>query len=314
MKKILGQDENPLSNFFKQYGFSYAMLLPALIVVALVIIYPFFYNFRLAFSNLNMYRMRPFIREGILETSFQIGMQNFVRILSSSDFWIVFLRTIVWTIINVFSHVSFGIFFAILLNRDMKFKGIYRTLLMIPWAIPQYIVILIWRGMFNYRYGAVNNFLGLFGIERISWLTTPAGGFSASIITNVWLGIPFMMMIALGGLQSINPTFYEAADIDGASNLQKIKHITLPLLKPVMTPAIVLGVIWTFNNLNVIYMMTAQTLTDQIDILVIYVYRAAFEFYRYGYAAAFSVIIFLILLVWGLTFMEYMSDEEKAVR
>ncbi len=295
-----------LKDFWRQHKFSYLMLLPAFLVVLFVIIYPFFYNFRLAFSNLNMYNMRQFIQKGALE---YIGFDNFIKIITESSFWIILFRTVVWTVVNVVAHVVFGIFYAIILDRDIMFKSIYRTLLVIPWAIPQYIVVLVWRGMFNYRYGAVNLLLSKFGIAPIAWLSQASTGFTAAIIVNVWLGIPFMMMIALGGLQSIDPNFYEAAEIDGASSWQQIKHITLPLLKPVMLPATVLGTVWTFNNLRVIYLLTQNTLTDKIDILVTYVYRAAFEFYRYGYAAAFSLIIFVILLVWAISFIDYINED-----
>jgi arabinogalactan oligomer/maltooligosaccharide transport system permease protein len=170
-------------------------------------------------------------------------------------------------------------------------------------------VVLVWKGMFNYRYGAVNLLLRKIGIPGIAWLSQANTGFSAALIVNIWLGIPFMMMIALGGLQSIDPNFYEAAEIDGASNWQQIKHITLPLLKPVMLPAVILGVVWTFNNLRVIYLLTQNTLTNKIDILVTHVYRSAFEFYRYGYAAAFSLIIFVILLVWAISFIDYINAD-----
>lgn len=295
-----------LKDFWREHKFSYMMLLPAFIVVLFVVIYPFFYNFRLAFSNLNMYNMRQFIQRDQLT---YIGIQNFIQIITESSFWIILLRTVAWTVINVVAHVGFGIFYAIILDRDLMFKSIYRTLLVIPWAIPQYIVVLIWKGMFNFRYGAVNLLLRKIGIPGIAWLSQTGTGFSAALIVNIWLGIPFMMMIALGGLQSIDPNFYEAAEIDGASNWQQIKHITLPLLKPVMLPAVILGVVWTFNNLRVIYLLTQNTLTNKIDILVTHVYRSAFEFYRYGYAAAFSLIIFVILLVWAISFIDYINED-----
>jgi arabinogalactan oligomer/maltooligosaccharide transport system permease protein len=295
-----------LKDFWREHKFSYLMLLPAFIVVLFVVIYPFFYNFRLAFSNLNMYNMRQFIQSDQLT---YIGIDNFIQIITESSFWIILLRTVAWTVINVVAHVSFGIFYAIILDRDLMFKSIYRTLLVIPWAIPQYIVVLVWKGMFNYRYGAVNLLLRKIGIPGIAWLSQANTGFSAALIVNIWLGIPFMMMIALGGLQSIDPNFYEAAEIDGASNWQQIKHITLPLLKPVMLPAVILGVVWTFNNLRVIYLLTQNTLTNKIDILVTHVYRSAFEFYRYGYAAAFSLIIFVILLVWAISFIDYINAD-----
>lgn len=294
-----------LKSFWRQYKFSYLMLLPAFIVVLFVVIYPFFYNFRLAFSNLNMYNMRQFIKSGKLT---YIGLSNFSEIITQSSFWIILLRTIIWTVINVIAHLAFGIIYALILEHDLMFKPIYRTLLVIPWAIPQYIVVLIWKGMFNFRYGAVNLLLRRFGIPGVAWLSQAGTGFSAALIVNIWLGIPFMMMIALGGLQSIDPNFYEAAEIDGASNWQQIKHITLPLLKPVMAPAVILGVVWTFNNLRVIYLLTQNTLTNKIDILVTHVYRSAFEFYKYGYAAAFSVIIFIILFIWAITFIDYIGE------
>ena len=295
-----------LKDFWREHKFSYTMLLPAFIVVLFVVIYPFFYNFRLAFSNLNMYNMRQFIQSDQLT---YIGLDNFVKIITESSFWIILLRTVAWTVINVVAHVGFGIFYAIILDRDLMFKSIYRTLLVIPWAIPQYIVVLIWKGMFNYRYGAVNLLLREIGVPGVAWLSQATTGFSAALIVNIWLGIPFMMMIALGGLQSIDPNYYEAAEIDGASNWQQTKHITLPLLKPVMLPAVVLGVVWTFNNLRVIYLLTQNTLTNKIDILVTHVYRSAFEFYRYGYAAAFSLIIFVILLVWAISFIDYINED-----
>jgi arabinogalactan oligomer/maltooligosaccharide transport system permease protein len=295
-----------LKDFWREHKFSYMMLIPAFIVVLFVVIYPFLYNFRLAFSNLNMYNMRQFIQSDQLT---YVGIENFIKIITESSFWIILLRTVAWTVINVVAHVTFGIFYAIILDRDLMFKSIYRTLLVIPWAIPQYIVVLIWKGMFNYRYGAVNLLLRKIGVPGIAWLSQANTGFSAALIVNIWLGIPFMMMIALGGLRSIDPNFYEAAEIDGASSWQQIKHITLPLLKPVMLPAVILGVVWTFNNLRVIYLLTQNTLTNKIDILVTHVYRSAFEFYRYGYAAAFSLIIFVILLVWAISFIDYINAD-----
>lgn len=299
-----------LREFWRQNRFSYLMLLPAFIVVALVIIYPFFYNFNLAFQELNMRSFRSFIDHGTSALD-NVGFKYFAEILTQSKFWSVFLMTIIWTVSNVVCHVGFGVFFAILFDRDLRFKSIYRTLMVLPWAIPIPIVVLTWRGMFNYRYGAVNLFLNKLGLPSVSWLTEVPTGLASCIIANVWLGVPFMMMIAIGGLRSIDPNFYEAAEIDGASNWQQIKHITLPLIKPVMTPAVVLGVVWTFNRLEVIVLMVGDTLMGKVEILVSYVYRAAFSYYRYGYAAAFSLIIFGILLIWSISFMEYIREGQR---
>ena len=142
-------------------------------------------------------------------------------------------------------------------------------------------------------------------MEPIQWLSQPFEAFTACIMTNIWLGFPFMMVIALGGLQSIPREMYEAARVDGANSWQQFVKITLPMLKPVMIPAIILGTIWTFNNINVVWLISnAGEPSDQTHILVSYVYKAAFNLYRYGYAAAMSMLIFLILLTFGLVFMK----------
>ena len=115
-------------------------------------------------------------------------------------------------------------------------------------------------------------------------------------LINIWLGIPFMMIVILGGLQSISSSYYDAADIDGASYFQKLRYITIPLIKPVLMPAVTLGTVWTFNNINVIYLVTGQSGgTEQADILVSALYKAAFTYNRYSYSAAFAIVIFAIL-------------------
>ncbi len=142
-------------------------------------------------------------------------------------------------------------------------------------------------------------------LPAVEWLKSPTEAFLAIIITNVWLGFPFMMVIALGALQSIPNELYEAADIEGAKWFHKLKSITIPLIKPVMVPAITLGLIWTFNNLNVVWLVSnAGEPSDQTHILVSYVYKAAFNLYRYGYAAAFSMVIFFILLIMSISFIK----------
>ena len=150
--------------------------------------------------------------------------------------------------------------------------------------------------MFDYEYGAVNLLLGEVPASRspINWLGEPLRAFEACIIANVWLGFPFMMVIALGGMQGIPAELYEAARIDRASRWQQFWHITLPLLKPVLLPAITLGAIWTFNNLNVIWLVSnGGEPQDSTHILVSYVYKAVFNLYRYGYGAALSMVMFL---------------------
>lgn len=275
---------------------AYLYTAPALVIMSLVVLYPFVYNIIISFSNMNLSHFRDWRL---------MGIHNYYDALSDRQFWYFLYKTVLWTVINLVFHVGIGVYLAILLNKDLKGKTIYRTLLILPWAVPQYITALTWRGMFNSEYGAINlltdNFLGF----QIPWLSTEWGAFTACLITNIWLGFPFMMIIALGGLQSIPDELYEAADMDGANAWHKFRNITAPLLKPVMVPAIILGVIWTFNNFNVVWLVSnGGEPSDTTHILVSWVYKSAFTYFRMGYAAAFSMIIFTILFIFSWRFIK----------
>ena len=285
------------------------LVVPAFAILAAVVFYPFVYNVVISFSNMSLRHIKDWTIT---------GPQQYIKVFTEPtqpDFYMVFAKTIIWTAVNIFFHVTIGVFLALLLNqKDVKGKPLFRTLLILPWAIPQYIVALTWRGMFNYEYGSINLILTKYlNMPAVEWLKSPTEAFLACILTNVWLGFPFMMVIALGALQSIPQELYEAADIDGASWRHKLTKITLPLLRPVMIPAITLGTVWTFNNLNIVWLVSnAGEPSDQTHILVSFVYKAAFNLYRYGYAAALSMVIFAILLAFSLFFMKKTKATEAA--
>jgi arabinogalactan oligomer / maltooligosaccharide transport system permease protein len=276
------------------------LVAPTFVILFGVVIYPFFYNIILSLSNMSLRHIRDW---------HIIGFGQYVKVFtepSQPDFYVVFGKTIIWTVVNVVCHVVIGVFLALLLNqKEIRGKWLFRAILVLPWAVPQLIVALTWRGMFNYEYGSINLMLTQWlGIGGVQWLKQPLEAFIAVIVTNVWLGFPFMMVIALGALQSIPHDLYEAADIDGARWHHKLRHITIPLIRPVMVPAITLGTIWTFNNLNIVWLVSnAGEPSDQTHLLVSFVYKAAFNFYRYGYGAALSMVIFAVLLVFSLSFM-----------
>ncbi len=283
--------------------FAYFLVLPALVIMFAVIVYPFCYNIVLSFSNMSLAHINDWSIVGFIQ---------YVKVFQEPKFYEIFLKTIIWTVVNIFFHVVIGVALALLLNKKLPGTVVFRTLLILPWAVPQYIVALTWRGMYNYEYGAINLLLNFISLSPVEWLKSPTEAFLAVILTNVWLGFPFMMIIALGALQSIPAELYEAADIDGARWYHKLKNITIPLIKPVMVPAITLGVIWTFNNLNIVWLVSnAGEPSDSTHILVSFVYKAAFNLYRYGYAAAFSVVLFLILLAFGLTFLRKTKATES---
>lgn len=292
---------------WKRNRIAYLFAMPAVIVVFAVIVFPFFYNLVLSLSDMSLVRFQDWRI---------VGLQNYAEVLTDPMLWGpwgVFMKTLVWTVVNVAFHVGLGVLLAVLLNAPLRGRAAYRLLLIIPWAVPAYITALTWRGMFDYEYGAVNLLLGKFlHLSPINWLGEPLRAFEACVIANVWLGFPFMMVIALGGMQGIPAELYEAARIDRASRWQQFWQITLPLLKPVLLPAITLGAIWTFNNLNVIWLVSnGGEPQDSTHILVSYVYKAVFNLYRYGYGAALSMVMFLILLVFSVLFLERTKATES---
>jgi arabinogalactan oligomer/maltooligosaccharide transport system permease protein len=289
-----------------KYAIPIMLVAPAALGLVILIGYPLLWELNVSFTNMSL---KNFKNPGFLgiEQGMFVGLENYIQVftqpvLKLTGFWQLFAQTVLWTSINVFFHVSLGMALALLLHRKMRGKGIYRALIILPWAVPQIIALLIWRTEYNYEYGAVNQLLGMIGLGPFPWLSDPFWNFTAMVITNVWLGVPFMMVIILGGLQSISNDYYEAAEIDGATSRQSFRAITLPLLRPVLTPAIILGTVWTFNNINVPYFINQNEL-ETSDILVTALFRQAFQYNRYGDAAAFAFVIFVILLIFTVFYI-----------
>jgi len=236
-----------------------------------------------------------------------VGLANFIDILTARggellgarSFWLVLAVTVLWTVFNLALHLALGMALALALYRPyLKLKALYRVLLILPWAVPSYVTALAWRGMFDRELGAINSILNTLGVESISWFAQWTTAFGANLTTNVWLGFPFMMVITLGALTSIPRDIYEAAAVDGANAWQRFRQITLPLLKPVMAPAVAMGAIWTFNMFNVVFLVSGGEPDGTTEILVSEAYRWAFtRGHQYGYAAAYAVLIFGILLL-----------------
>ncbi|WP_433930393.1 extracellular solute-binding protein [Sorangium cellulosum] len=240
-----------------------------------------------------------------------VGLANFISILTarggplfaSGSFYLVLAVTVLWTAVNLFFHVLLGVSLALLLHRPtLRLRALYRVLLIVPWAVPSYVTALSWKGMFHRQFGAVTGLIeavnSAFGtsIEPIAWFSSFTTAFTANVTTNVWLGFPFMMVVTLGALTAVPEDVLEAAEVDGATRWQRLWNITLPLIRPVLAPAVTLGAIWTFNMFNVVFLVSGGDPDGTTDILVSEAYRWAFtREAQYGYAAAYSVLIFLLL-------------------
>ena len=234
-----------------------------------------------------------------------VGLSNYVSILTArggpllghGSFYVTLLVTVLWTVVNVALHLLLGVVLGLLLSRPLlRLRAAYRVLLILPWAVPSYVTALAWKGMFHRQFGAINGILVALGAEPVSWFSRFSTAFSANVATNVWLGFPFMMVVTLGALTSIPKDVLEAADVDGATRWQRFWLVTYPLLRPALMPAVVLGSVWTFNMFNVVFLVSGGEPDGSTDILVSDAYRWAFtRDAQYGYAAAYAVLIFLML-------------------
>jgi len=239
-----------------------------------------------------------------------IGFQNFFEIIKNPQITRPFFRVFSWTFLYAFLCVvtafTLGLALAMFLNDPyLKIRYFYRTILIVPYAIPAFISILMWGGMLNTDFGIVNYLLQNLFAFKIPWFQHPIWAKVALVLVNLWLGYPYMMIVCLGALQSIPRELYEAARIDGANSWHQFKEITFPLLLISIAPLLIGSFAFNFNNFNVIYLLTqgrppipgAQTLAGATDILVTYTYKLAFgtSGARYGFAAAISLIIFVII-------------------
>lgn len=288
---------------------AYIYILPAFLVMAFITFYPIVYQIWMAFTNFELKHLRA-------QNPEVVGFQNFMRILQSGlplpnfSFGRILVFNILWTFVNVFFHVALGILIAVALNtKELPGKRIYRSLFVIPWALPSLVSGMVWHNMWHEQFGAVNLLLQELRLPgTIRWLqeTTPVinlpqlgivlpPAFFAVLITNVWLGWPYMMTVATGALQAIPEEIYEAAIVDGANGWQKFWRITLPMIRPAMVPAIMVGIMMTFNQFNVIYFVTGGGPIGLTEILVTQGFKLVNQQGWYGIASAFNIIVFIIL-------------------
>ena len=282
----------------RQAGTAVIYLAPALAGLALINIFPILYTFYISLTNRN----GP---TRFAEGNYQVtGFQNYIRLLSQPDFYLVLGTTALYAVICVFLFFVVGLTLALILNNPaIKGRAIWRTLMILPWAVPYWITALIWKFLFHGQYGPINQILRALGMNPPDWLLNGTTAFIAITIVNVWLSFPFFMLILLGGLQAIPAELYEAADLDGAGYRQKLFTITLPLLRPVAVPAIILSLITTLKIFETIFLMTGGGPVTRIgrpgatELLLVWAYNQGFQgSQRFGLVGAFSVVIFLILL------------------
>lgn len=275
-----------------------------------VVIFPLLFSLLLAFTNYDLYHSPP---RNLVDW---VGLDNFKSLFTvpiwQETFLSVFVWTIVWTVVATTLQIALGFFLAVLVNDErVRFKKLIRTILILPWAVPAFVTILVFAAMFNDDFGAINRdiIIPLFGGEGISWLSDPPYSRIAIIMIQTWLGFPFIFALFTGILQSISKDWYEAADMDGASRIQKFKSITFPHVMFATAPLLIMQYASNFNNFNVIYLFNegGPAVRGQnaggTDILISWVYKLTFDTNNYSMAAVISIIMGLI--VSGFAFYQF---------
>lgn len=276
----------------------YLCCAPSLILIFLFVVFPILYTVYNSFTNMNVYHWFDF--------DF-IGLENYKEALFvfDSGFLTALLRTILWTAVSMALQLMIAYVISSLLNiNNFKGRRIYKTLLMIPWAIPGYVSILLWKtGIFNSQFGLLNQWMEKIGAQAVRWLASDVSAFICCTIVNLWLALPFMLMIMDGAMQAVDKSYYESAILDGANWLQRSVYITIPEIRTIIAPMVLITLYTTFKQFDVVYLLTqqngAKTGAD-IHTVLTYAYENAFITNNYGYSSAVSIIIFVFLIVFSL--------------
>jgi len=298
-------------------GRAYLWLIPLLLGMAVIVFYPLIYGFVLSFTNAFQGNVALHLGAVTLPATYQfVGLKNYTSIISdwfnpSSDASHVLLQTFIWVVANAIFHFVIGLGLALVLNRKMRMRSIYRTLIMVPWAMPQFVAAFAWLFLFNQQYGYIDAALQALHLPIIYWGSDPVWALIGLIIVNVWLGVPFMTVTLLGGLQSIPSELYEASAIDGSSRWQAFRYITLPMLRPIAFLVSLLDVIWTFNVFAIIFLITGGGPFNRTHTLITYAWTQAFLTpQRYGLGSAYGFIILFILLVFTIIYSRLLRSNE----
>lgn len=271
---------------------------PALLLILIVIAFPIAYTGWISLTNMNLYHWTDY---GF------IGLDNYARALFKLDsgFLSALGTTLVWTVLNMAIQIGLGFFIALGLNAPgLRLKRVYKTLLMVPWAVPAYISILLWRvGMFNTEFGILNKLLSALGFVKVDFLAGNGIAFLSCMALNLWMALPFMISTIDGALQSVDGSLYESATLDGAGFWVRTRSITIPAIRPIIAPAAVMTTFITFKQFDIIYLLTQQRgyMTGAtLNTVITYAHQNAFASNNYGLSSAVSMLLFVVIILFSI--------------
>ena len=278
-------------------------VLPAIIVVCALFLYPICSSIFYSFTNKNL--IRP--------TYSFVGFDNYVTILTDEAFWSSFFNSLKWTVFSLVGQLLVGFTAALALNRVKHLKGVYKTLLIIPWAFPSIVIAFSWKWILNGVYGILPNLLVQLGIcdEIPQFLTEKTLAFVVLVLINIWFGAPMIMVNVLSALQTVPQDQYEAAEIDGAKKWQSFLYITVPHIKIVMGLLVVLRTVWIFNNLDIIYLSTGGGPAGSTETVPVYAYNMGWGTKLLGQSSAVTVLLFIFMMVICIGYFAVIGRWEK---
>lgn len=286
----------------KKSIYPYLLVAPALLIILCVVFVPVVNAISMSFQSYDMRRPK--------EIAF-IGLKNYITIFQDPLFWKALIKTILWVVFGVGFQFLFGFILAILLNKHFRGRGVVRAVSLIPWVTPGVLIGLMWRWMYDGNYGVLNDILRKLHLisDNIPFLAQNSTAFPSVIITIIWQGIPFFALMILAGLQGIPAELYEAADIDGASGIQKLFRVTIPSIKNTILITALLRVIWVANSVDVIFNMTGGGPAYSTQTLSVYVFNKA-NVLDMGYSSAMAIMLAIVLCAAAIPYLIFTFREE----
>jgi multiple sugar transport system permease protein len=279
----------------RKSSFAYLYILPAFLVMGIVVYYPMLYNIVLSLFSEQVFD----------EPARFIGLGNYASLLADADMYHAALLTLAWTFLLTLLQYAAGLITALLLDSRTAASRALRALYILPWIVPAVVTAIAFRFMYNFDYGLINatlRSLGLGGLAR-AWIATPEPAFGAAIVLGVWKGFPFYMLMLLAGLQTIPRDLIDAAQIDGATPFGVLLHIKMPFLMPVTLSSLILGIIWTANYFDGIYLLTGGGPANATMTLPIYIYQTAFSSFELTRASTASILLLVLVVAVAVPYL-----------
>jgi multiple sugar transport system permease protein len=287
--------------------FPYKLLTPALSVTILIIFFPIVQTAVMSLFNYVIWKPK--------DTRF-IGLGNYLQALQDEVFWISLKNTVFWIVGVIVLQLLLGFVTAMLLNREFKWRGLARSLILIPWVTPSVITALMWRWMYDGNNGVINDLLVRVGLLKsyFPWLANSSTALPAIMVALMWQGFPFFAIMILAGLQAIPRTLYEAAEVDGATRIQMFGRITLPMLLPILLTSMLLRIIWVANSMDVIFVMTGGGPGYATHTLPVFAFIRAYKALDFGYASTIAIFLTLLLIAIVAGYVIRVLRSQEALR